>query len=156
MNPELLDSLLLDHELGELSPAVAALLEAHLAHDPAAARRAAELRGTVDLARRAVASPVAPPARPLDRERLHRAQHASSVLAWRTELYRLAACLAVGLGLGWFARPLAAPTVSNPATTAFVVAAPAEPRSTFWSIARLTASQRSPAAPVATRRLPLH
>jgi anti-sigma factor RsiW len=148
MKPEHLESLLLDRALGELSPAVAELLEAHLALDPVAARRAAELGTTVQLARRAVAPPISGHPRPLDVAQLRRAERATQVIALRTEGYRLAACLALGLGLGWFARPITSVADSSaplaPASTFAVTASP-EPRSTFWSVARLAASQRRPA-----------
>lgn len=149
MKPEYLESLLLDRELGELSPAVAALLEDYLAGAPAAAQRAAELKATVDLARVATAPPATPAPRPLDLRALHRAAPTPPPLVFRPELFRLAACLAVGLGLGWFARPLTAPISTGgnlvPAT-ALLASAPAEPRSHFWSVARLTATQRLPMA----------
>ena len=158
MNPEQLESLLLDRELGELSPAVAALLESHLAQDPAAARHAAALNATLALARRAVASPIVPPPRPLDVEQLRQAHRAAQSVARRTELHRLAACLALGLGLGWFARPVttpAGPGVTDFQPAAFAATTPAEPRSTFWSVTRLTASQRNPSAVGASIRHPL-
>ena len=155
MKPEYLESLLLDRELGELSPAVAELLATHLALDADAARRASDLRATLQLARRATASPPAPPPRALDVSRLRRTHHAMHAAAQRTELYRLAACLALGLGLGWFARPVSPPTVPSAVssqTSALAAISPIEPRSTFWSVARLTASQRAPAAAGATMR----
>lgn len=157
MNADHLESLLLDRELGELSPAVAALLDHHLAADPAAARRAAELRTTVQLARRAVAVPVAAPPRPLDLGALRRPAPAPSPFLVRPELYRLAACLALGLGLGWLARPLPTPDgtgreLAPPATA--IATTPAEPRSNFWSVARLTATQRPPTVPGTGNRRP--
>jgi anti-sigma factor RsiW len=147
MNPEYLESLVLDRTLGELSPAVAALLDEHLARNPDAARRATELQATVALARRAVVSPTQAPQQALDVERLRRALPPTAASpARRTELYRLAACLAVGLGLGWFAPPAPGPlnvdSTSLPSRE-IAAAAPTEPRSTFWSVARLTASQRT-------------
>jgi anti-sigma factor RsiW len=146
MNPELLDSLLVDRALGELPPAVTALLEAHLALDPAAARRAAEFTATVKLASDAVALPVAPPPPALDLGRLRRSPFTVLAGLRRTELLAFAACLALGLGLGWFARPTPNPVSANLVTLtspAPSVTAPAEPRSTFWSVSRLTSNQRS-------------
>jgi hypothetical protein len=158
MNSELLDSLLLDRELGELTPAVVALLDEHLARDPAAMQRAAEFRGTVDLARRAVTSPQVQPAQALDVAQLHHAQRAALAASRRTQLYRLAACLALGVGLGWFARP-GPPAASVRAELtpqdSRVASAPTEPRSTFWSVARLAANQRSLSAPSTSPRTPL-
>lgn len=159
MNSEQLESLLLDHALGELSPAVAALLEAHLALDPVAARHATELTATVQLAQRAVATPVASTPRVLDLTALARVQRAARSTARRLEFFRLAACVALGLGLGWLARPTPAPANSQASTAVpatFAPLAPADPRSTFWSVARLTATQRPPTATGTTQRLPLH
>jgi anti-sigma factor RsiW len=146
MNREHLDSLLVDRAFGELPPAVAALLEAHLALDPAAARRAAEFTATVNLATESVATPVAPPPPALDLGRLRRSRFTVLAALRRTELLAFAACLALGLGLGWFARPT--PTPASPGMAALSspvpsVTVPAEPRSTFWSVSRLTSSQRS-------------
>lgn len=155
MNPELLDSLLVDRALGELPPAVAALLDAHLALDLAAARRAAEFTATVELATRAVAAPATPPPPALDVGRLRRSPLNVIAGLRRTELLAFAACLALGLGLGWFARP--APTPASPSMVALpppppTVTAPAEPRSTFWSVSHLTSSQRSTPANGAIQR----
>lgn len=157
MKPEHLESLLLDRELGELSPAAAALLEDYLATHPATAERAAGLKATVHLAQRALATPAAAAPRPLDLRALERAERAAQPVSFRPELYRLAACLALGLGLGWFARQSPSPTGAStlPAQpTTSLVATPAEPRSNFWSVARLTASQRLPAAAGAGSRRP--
>ena len=155
MKPELLDSLLLDRALGELPPAVAALLEAHLALDPAAARRAAECTATVELATRAVAVPAATPPPALDLERLRRSRFTVLAGLRRNELLAFAACLALGLGLGWFARPTpnpVSPSLVALTSPAPAVTAPAEPRSTFWSVSRLTVSQHSTPATGALHR----
>lgn len=137
MKPELLETLLLDRALGELPPAVAALLDAHLAHDPAAARRAAEFDATLQLARAAVAVPRETPRQPLDVERLRRAQRAARTAARRTEIFRLAACLALGLAGGWLFR--AARTVEAPAPV-IAIAAPRAPETSnhFWSVSHFT------------------
>jgi anti-sigma factor RsiW len=136
MKIETLEPLLLDHALGELRPEVAALLEAYLAQNPAAAARAGALSETLALARRAVA-PASETPRALDLARLRREQRFARSLAFRTELLRLAACLALGLGLGWFlaARrpaPAAAPVAVAPLAPAVTVAPPVR----FWSVTR--------------------
>jgi len=145
MKTELLETLLLDRALGELSPEVSALLDAHLARDPAAARRATELTDTFQLARAASAAPPASPRRPLDVERLRRTQRAQRSATRRMEIFRLAACLALGLGLGWLARaprpPAAIAAVPPPA-----VSTNAPPPARFWSLARLAAEQAAPTA----------
>lgn len=138
MKPELLESLLLDRALGELSPAVAALLDAHLANDPAAARRAAEFDSTLQLARAAVAVPSEPPRRPLDLERLRHAQTATRSAVRRMEILRLAACLALGLAGGWLFRAARTVQPSAPVAVAFAPARPSDPATHFWSISRFT------------------
>lgn len=155
MKPEHLESLLLDRELGELSPAATALLEDYLAKNPGASEHAAGLTTTVKLARRALATPTAAAPRPLDLQALERAERATQPILFRPELYRLAACLALGLGLGWLARPIPAPSSPREArsdTSALLAAAPAEPRSNFWSVARLSGSSRLPTATGSGRR----
>ncbi len=84
--------------------------------------------------------------------------YAIQTAARRTELYRLAVCPAIGLGLGWFARPTTPKPGSTNTIPQPVVVAPtvtAEPRSTFWSVARLTASQRPSAASSTSRGTPV-
>ncbi|MBI4624122.1 MAG: hypothetical protein HY736_13015 [Verrucomicrobia bacterium] len=139
MKTEILETLLLDHALGALSPEVAALLEAHLAHDPAAARRAAELTETLRLARAAVAAPLEPPRKSLDVERLRQAQRHQRSSTRRTEILRLAACLLLGLGLGWLIRitPATEEHAARPIAVAPLPALTPEPPLHFWSIARI-------------------
>jgi anti-sigma factor RsiW len=138
MNDEILETLLLDHALGELSPEVVALLGAHLALDPAANRRAAELAETLRLTRAAVATPLAPPSRKLDLERVRQAQRHAWSSARRTEVLRLAACLLLGLGVGWSVRTLSttADFVAPPIAVAPMRSAKPEPSVHFWSVAR--------------------
>jgi anti-sigma factor RsiW len=144
MNPATLDSLLIDRELGELPAPVVELLDAYLTGDPAAAQRAAACRATVDLARRASSapSPMASAPRPFDPIRLQRAHATAVAISRRREFYRLAACLALGAGLGWLLRPEITPKPGvKIGATAIARQAPpasAEPRSTFWSLAHLS------------------
>lgn len=139
MKPEMLESLLFDRALGELSPDICALLDAYLAQDAAGAVRAAELSDTLALARRAVHPAPGSNPRALDLARLRRERRAVRSAALRGEMLRLAACLVLGLGLGWLARP----TRPSAAERARVAAAPALPaardtetRPHFWSVAR--------------------
>jgi anti-sigma factor RsiW len=152
MKPEMLETLLLDRALGELPPEVAALLDAHLAQTPDAAIRAAEFADTLQLARTAVAAPRETP-RALDLERLRRAHRAQHSATRRSEILRLAACLALGLGLGWLARTPSPHTVIAAATPrpVPVVSVPtpppaAAPTTRFWSVARLIAEERAQSA----------
>lgn len=139
MNPETLESLLLDRALGELSPPVAILLEEHLARDPAAARRAAGLVKTLQLARHSLANST-PPLRA--RTDLNWFRRAAWQARWRSNLVglaKLAACLVLGTILGRALGPVSGtPDLSRPAT---IVAAPAAAAASgshpkFWSLAR--------------------
>lgn len=165
MNAETMERLLMDRALGALSPDVAALLEAHLRQEPAAAARAAQYEQVTDATRRAfsaasvtrgelrggadpaASSPAraAPPPFP--------ARQIRRVLARRRRWIRLAhaaslaACLALGVWLGWSwtETPAAAPVAPDPAALAAEQAfqaqlAQTEPppgRAGFWSLERL-------------------
>ncbi len=162
MKPETLEALLLDRAMGELSPEVAELLEAHLAGVPDAARQAGGLAAVVQQARQAVALPEeAPP--PLATARLQRAQAAWRRRAFIWETARLAACVILGLTLGWYVRPArvtpvvaAAPTSS--AVNASVPPLVSESTHDFWSLARLEAVQQEhqPVESRSTSRYRLH
>ncbi len=134
MKPEMLDALLLDRALGELTPEVAALLDAHLTRDPTARQRATEFSASVMLARAAVATPREPP-RPLDVARLQRERRAVVSTMRAAQLLRLAACLALGLALGWLAHPASKPAAPLVASALPTVTRPSEPATDFWSIA---------------------
>lgn len=133
MKPELLDSLLLDRSLGELTPAVSALLDAHLARDSAGARRAAGFDATLHLARAAVAVPREIPRQPLDLDRLRRELRASRPVVWHPEFLRLAACLALGLTGGWLFHAARINEIP-PKAAALVTARATDPASRFWSV----------------------
>lgn len=139
MKPENLESLLLDRALGQLSPEVADLLEAHLATEPLAARRAESLGRAVGQARHAVTVMTDLPAQ-AGRNADAAWRRARRTVRWRAaarDALKLAAGLAIGIGLAWFGRS-PAPTASS-----FAVAMPVESRPAnhgapvFWSTARL-------------------
>lgn len=134
MKPELLERLLIDRELGELAPEVAALLEEHLAANPEPSARAEEMRELLQRARAASADADQAPSVRLDRARFHRAQQAAWWRAQVGESARLAAVLAIGLGLGW-AVGLRSPQFPVAAERIAIAdeAAPAA-STTFWSI----------------------
>ena len=155
MKPENLETLLLDRALGQLAPEVEDLLDAHVARDPAAARRAEALASTVSLARRAATRQAVPPPRAARGEDAQWRRVRRS-LRWRAagrDGLKLAAGLMLGLALMWFARmpsgrPVAAVTFASAPTRAVsegravVLSAP-----TFWSAARIAAeAQRSAAS----------
>jgi len=145
MNPEMLETLLLDRALGELTPEVAALLEAEIARTPGAARRAAEIDATLQLAGDAIAMPNLPPHRALDTAHLRAAEsHARSSIR-RMEILRLAACLTLGLGVGWMVRaPQSQTEIATSLPSPTLVPATAESAISpvrFWSLSRLTREQ---------------
>jgi anti-sigma factor RsiW len=110
MRAELLEQLLIDRSLGQLPPEVAALLDAYLAADPAAAAEGAAYGEAVSLARRAIEGAEAAPMLPaFDRKRVDAGVRRR---AWRQRgrialaLAGMAACVAVGFvggrGVGGF------------------------------------------------------
>lgn len=155
MKPETLTALSIDHALGAMPPDVAELFSSYLAHDPAAEATAAEWRETCRVARRATRAVPLNPAN-LPPPAFIRRPATPRTPALRAEIIRLAACLAVGLGLGWIARAprsddvrsiqvasVAAPTASSvftPASSSF------PPAARFWSVARF-ATASSPLTP---------
>jgi anti-sigma factor RsiW len=162
MKTETLEALLLDHALGELSPEVVELLEAHLAHNPEAARQAAGLASAVQQARQAVAMSQEAPRRSLAVERLRQTQMTRRRWAFTWELARLAACVVLGLTLGWYghtARNAAvAATPVLPRVAAVELPSAPESANDFWSLANLEAAQRErqPVEGRTTSRYRLH
>jgi anti-sigma factor RsiW len=162
MKTENLETLLLDHALGELSPEVAELLETHLARNPEAARQADGLASTVQRARQALAVTQEAPRRSLSIERLRQAQLTHHRRAFIGELARLAACVALGLTLGWYGHtarkaPVAAAPVA-PRVAAVELPATPESANDFWSLANIEAAQRErqPVDSRTTSRYRLH
>jgi hypothetical protein len=127
------------------------LLDAHLAHDPEAARQAAGLAATAKLARQAAALTPETPQRPLAVARIQKTQTAMRWRAAAWELTRLAACGALGMILGWqvsleHSRPanaIARPA-GNPAVPALILESKQAPeaKKDFWSLANLETGQR--------------
>lgn len=155
MKPEMLESLLLDRTLGELSPEVCALLDEHLARDPEAARRAAPFAETVILARAATRPCVATPPPRFDIARFHRSVHTQKTSARRGEWLRLAVCLVLGLGFGWLARPTASRPVivaSSPSGPhAIAGGRPAASSAGLWSRSRIASEHTNATAAGRTR-----
>jgi anti-sigma factor RsiW len=156
MRPESLEALLLDHVLGQLSPEVTELLESHLARTPEAAKQADGLASTLRLARQAAALTLEAPRRPLALERLRRARVTNRRRAVIGELVRLAACVLIGLTLGWYGQIVRKPTTAP--TSVPLAAATVAPSSSrdgtrgFWSIANFEEAQRDRRA-VESRRI---
>ena len=137
MKPEMLESLVIDRALDSVPLAVAELLDEYLAANPEAARRADEVTATLRLARAAVVPSLGKPSRPLDRGRIGRAAQARRLASLAPELARLAACVALGLVLGWWARPAQAPILEAAASRS-------EQPSQFWSLSSWEADQAGP------------
>ena len=139
--------------MGELSPEVAELLETHLSAHPDAARQAGELTAALEMARRATAVAPEVPRRPLALERLRRTQVVGRRWAAGWAFARLAACVALGLALGWSGHalrqtPMTAVARPVPAGAAPAIAADV-PRDAgdFWSQASFMAAlQERPTA----------
>lgn len=105
MKRETLQSLLIDRSLGELDPETDELLEAYLAHDGAAAEEARRMICAVDVARRAVARPepeFLPQARWLEDD--PKSVSFEGRRRFFEQLLPLAACVVLGVGLGWVLR----------------------------------------------------
>lgn len=145
MNSEMLETLLFDRAFGELTPEVAALLEDHVERTPDAARRAAEIHATMQLASASVTSPGSPSIRALDVDCLRAAETRMKWSTRRMQILPLAACLALGLGVGWLAhsfQPPAETPANHPAPAlALATSQPAASPARFWSLARLEREQ---------------
>jgi len=146
MKPESLEALLLDQALGELSPEVTELLEAHLARSPESAAQSRELASTAILARESVALTRVAPQRRLDVDRLRIARVANRRRAFAGELLRLAACVLLGLTMGWRGQAILKPTEA-PTSAPIAAVAGARPGShggtaDLWSLANFEEVQR--------------
>jgi anti-sigma factor RsiW len=115
MNDETLERLLLDRALGALDADVEALLAAHLAGDPAAARRAAAFNDAAALARQALPPGPrdAPPA--LSFGQLERIDRVRRQLVRIRTVGGMVAALVLGVGVGaWLTRTALSPLPSAP------------------------------------------
>ena len=146
MNLENLESLLLDRALGELPPAVAELLDEHLARDPSAAQQAAAFTATLQLARRAAAVPAAASLPPLATTRLRQAERQMRWWSHLGELAKLAACVALGLVFGRAAWPESTPARPQVAVRTVTPASLPAPDTKFWSLASVADGYRGRSA----------
>jgi hypothetical protein len=142
MKPENLELLLLDRALGQLPPETAELLEEHLRGNPSAATRASALAVTVSRARTAVCSGAVAADAPLSG--WARARRTARWRAWTAQGWKLAACVALGLMLGWsLRRPAHAPVAVasfTPATQSHAGRSRAlNPAAAFWIAERRAA-----------------
>jgi len=145
MKTENLEALLIDRAMGELPAATAELLDEYLAHNPEAAQKSAQLEDTMRNAAESmrVDSPKVTQAFPRDL-----IERANRGLRWRrqtAQLLKLAACLALGLTLGWFGKTQPdAVTMAHVTTSESTLQEPtlvkrATPSVGFWSVARFEA-----------------
>jgi hypothetical protein len=115
MNAEMLERLMIDDSLGQLSSEVSALLDAYLMGDPAARAEAEVLRRMVGVARKAAAGAV-PRLPPFDRRGLERARQRRVIgrtTGWISAAAGLAACLAIGFILGHQWQRTSGPSVAS-------------------------------------------
>ena len=103
IDPEILERLLIDRALGELSPDAEALLEDYLAREPEASEEAEEIARAVDAARCALT-----PSEEVDSHSLPPLLLGKrGGILWRVgaRAAALAACLLIGVGVGlWFSQ----------------------------------------------------
>lgn len=107
MNAEILEALLIDRALGQLTPEVEVLLAGHLAAHPEAARAAAELGETVALAASVLRQPAPRLALPPRAVAMFPPRRTRRVLA-------LAASFVAGAGAAFLALRGAAPRAETP------------------------------------------
>jgi hypothetical protein len=151
MKQESLEVLLIDRSLGELSTEAAELLGEYLVAHPEAVIAAKELEQTLDLARDFSTRDLAPVV-PSVSASWRRAASAARYRAWWPQIAALAACLTLGMLIGWgggvfqsnptheartLGQELARDEVTKP------------PRSQLWSISRIAEASRSQGAPAA-------
>lgn len=154
MNKESLDRLLVDRALGEACPELCELLDEYLAGNADAQRRAAEIRETVGLSRTAFEADLVPPcigsAGVPPRERAGLGRFALFVAP------ALAACLLLGLAVGWIASRWSSDGMDEPRhlTETRWNFQPANDRrgGGFWSVSRVVAQARSSERTDATSR----
>jgi anti-sigma factor RsiW len=165
MNPEMLDRLLLDRALGALSDDAAALLDAWLARDPQAARRAGEYAAAVAAGRNALGGDAAAGALPpFPAGAVRTARQTRRRLLVLRRVVGIAAALMLGIGLGATVfRTDVAPraaretgglaALSAPSSAGPSIAQVSAGRGGFWSVERLVQTGRAAAARPAGTRL---
>jgi hypothetical protein len=146
MKNDVLEMLLLDRAMGEMNDETRELLEAYLVLNPQASRLAAEMDATLVRTRQALKCP---PER-VRPSSLHSMESVALKVRTRhrTALgLQLAACIAIGLALGFVLRRPSA----SPETRAVTISAPMEPAESaatepgagFWESARQASDKTS-------------
>ena len=140
MNHETLERLFIDCASGELSPDVAALLDAYVRHEPELAGEAEQIRETLSLAKLALAESPTPPLPEIDfsaEPALAAAEPNRPKLPTWAYGIGMAACFVGGLVIALLVLP-----AKNPAPVAKISldkqpVATTSPVSSFWSIQHL-------------------
>lgn len=134
MSPESFDVLITDRELGELPPETLELLEAYLALHPKAEAEGADVMETIAVARRAVVMPPEIPRSELVVNRLRQERARWGMRRRLTAVARVAAGVALGLGIGWlwFARSITTSSTSVAAVAVHQSPTTGNEASTFW------------------------
>jgi anti-sigma factor RsiW len=145
MKTENLEALLIDRALGELPAETAELLDEYLAHNSTAAQKSEQLASTLRNAVEAVHVDNPKTVQAFPRDLIERENRG---LRWRrqtSQLLKLAACLALGLTLGWFGKAppdavtTARVTTSEPVLQDAKLIKRVTPYVGFWSVARFEA-----------------
>jgi hypothetical protein len=149
MKTENLEALLIDRAMGELPTATAELLEEYLGSNPALLAKASELSGILRQAGEAMHADGSYELRPFPREAI---AHEQRVVHWRRGIFKtmkLAACVALGLSLGWFGKPVREASALPPAVLVKPQHNHAAPEAkvgsdeSFWSLARYEARRKA-------------
>ena len=140
MNPDTLERLVIDRAMGELSPDVAALLEAHMKLHPQVADEVRQIEETLVLAERSfqgASQPVLPPPS-FDSDVLKFPKAPTPAALWLRMAPGLAACLIAGVLLGsGLVQHRDIRRSSQSATTSHLLVSTPLDESAFWSIHRL-------------------
>jgi anti-sigma factor RsiW len=154
MKTENLEALLIDRALGELPVATAELLDEYLVSNSEAARIAEQFLSTLSLAKDAIPAQDAVALRAFPRALIEHENRTGKHRRQMFQLLKLAACLAVGLSLGWFgkSRPDEVTVARVPVTAPLkqVVSTENKPShlsAGFWSVARLEERLRDKESP---------
>lgn len=144
MKRETLEKLLIDRQLGELSPEAVELLDAYVQDDPSAPQLAVEIDDAVLLARRSMSGPAAAAAAlpPFPAARVAAALRTSDRPGGLRLIRPIAMAAAIGLAFLLGTKSADAPRPSLPSTG--TIASAHEQRSDradFWSLDRLFSEQ---------------
>jgi len=151
MSPDSFDALITDRELGELPVETAELLEAYLASHPRAKAQEATTVATLVRARQAVAIPREIPCREPIVNRLRREQVRLRNRRHLVAAMRMAAGIAVGVGIGWLWFAQSTTMDRGPVhMTAREVSTAANRASTFWGLENFTVNPREIVSAAAT------